>query len=78
MLTPTDKNNIRNFDKLKENHKRIFKHRLRLKCISAIKDMQYVLASYEKLNIKPDKFVDIIGLADLMGQYEELCLLQNM
>ena len=64
--------------KLKDNHKRIFKHRLRVKCVSSIRDIQYVLANYEKLGIKPDKFIDIIKLTELLEQYENLCLLQNM
>jgi len=78
MLTPTDIKNINNFENLKEGHKRIFKYRLRFKCISAIKDIQYVLANHKKLNIKIDKFLDVNEVINLLDQYENLCLLQNM
>jgi len=78
MLTPSDIKKIKNFENLEEGHKRTFKHRLRFKCISAIKDVQYVLANYEKLNTKPDKFVDVNEVINLLDQYENLCLLQNM
>ena len=78
MLTPSDKDNIKKFERLGANHKRVFKHRLRVKCISAIRDIQFVLSHYEKLRLKPDKFIDIIELTELLEQYESLCLLQNM
>ena len=78
MLTPTDKNNMENFKRLSGGHQRTFKHRLKIKCTTAIKDIQFVLTNYEKLGIKPDKFVNIIELTNLMEQYENLCLLQNM
>lgn len=78
MLTPTDKKNIQQFVDLKSNHQRVFKHRLRNKCISSIKDMEYVLLCYKELKIKPDKFVDINSIISLIKTYENVCILQNM
>lgn len=75
MLTQREKENINNFETLKKNHQRVFKHRLKKRCLSAIKDLRFVIINYEKLGIKIDLFVDI---NELMGLYEELCLLQNM
>lgn len=77
MLTPTDKRNIQKFETLKPNHQRVFKHRLRHKCITAIKDIEYVLTYCNELQIRPDKFVDINSLISLMKTYEDTCLLQN-
>ena len=78
MLTTTDIENIRNFENLNSNSQRVFKHRLKKKCLSAIKDVQYVLVYHEKLNTKPDKFVDVNEVINLLDQYENLCLLQNV
>jgi len=78
MLTSTDLKNIKNFDNLNANHQRVFKHRLRKKCISAIKDIQYVFIHHKKLNIKIDKFLEINEVINLLDQYENLCLLQNV
>lgn len=78
MLTPTDQRNIQKFGLLKPNHQRVFKHRLRKKCISAIKDIECVLSHCRKLKIKPDKFVDLNSIISLIKTYEEICILQNM
>ena len=78
MLTPTDKRNIQSFELLNQNHQRVFKHRLRKKCISAIKDIECVLSHCRELKIKPDKFVDINSIISLIKTYEEICILQNM
>jgi len=78
MLNPTDLENIRNFENLNANSQRVFKHRLKKKCISAITDIQYVLAHYKKLNIKIDKFLEVNEVINLLDQYENLCLLQNV
>ncbi len=78
MLTPSDRKNIENFENLKSNHQRVFKHRLRMKCLSAIKDIRYVLSNCIKLDIKPDRFIDINELVDLLEDYDHACLLQNM
>lgn len=78
MLTPTDKKNIQQFESLKPNHQRVFKHRLSHKCLSSIKDIEYILLNYNKLGLKPDKFVDINSLISLMTTYENVCLLQNV
>jgi len=78
MLTPTDKNNIKNFESLKEGHKRTFKHRLIKKCRQFPEDLEVVLLHYEKINIKVDKIIDINQLTKLLKLYENLCLLQNM
>ena len=77
MLSKADRKNIEHFEKLNSSHQRVFKHRLRKKCIFAIKDLQYVFENCLKLDIKPDKFIDVVGLFDLLGQYEDACLLQN-
>lgn len=78
MLTPTDIKNIKNFESLKVNHKRVFKHRLIKKCSSSLRDIEIVLNNYEKLNLKIDKVLDINQLINLLELYESLSLLQNM
>ncbi len=78
MLTPTDKQNIENFDKLNVNHKRVFKHRLIQKCQQFQKDFEFVLLNFEKLNLKVDKITDIVQLTRLLELYEDLSKLQNM
>lgn len=75
MLTQREKENISNFGDLKKNHQRVFKHRLKKKCLSAIKDTKIVIMNYEKLGIKIDLFVDI---NELIGLYEDISLLQNL
>ena len=78
MLTPTDKRNLKNFWSLTSNHQRVFKFRLKNKCVSALKDVEFVLSNYEKLNIKVNKILDINQLVNLLEWYERLCLLQNV
>lgn len=78
MLTPTDKNNLKNFEKLTPNHQRVFKHRIIEKCNSALRDIETVASYHEKLKLKIDKFLDINKIVDLMKLYEDLCLLQNV
>ena len=78
MLTPTDKQNIENFDKLSINHKRVFKHRLIQKCQQFQKDFEFVLLNFKKLNLKVDKVTDIVQLTRLLELYEDLSKLQNM
>jgi len=78
MLTPTDKQNIKNFDKLSINHQRVFKHRLIQKCQQFQKDFEFVLLNFEKLNLKVDKITDIVQLTRLLELYEDLSKLQNM
>ena len=78
MLTPTDKQNIENFDKLNINHKRVFKHRLIHKCQQFQKDFEFVLLNFQKLNLKVDKITDIVQLTRLLELYEDLSKLQNM
>lgn len=78
MLTPTDKDNLENFEKLKPNSRRVFKHRLIKKCNSALKDIEIVAGYHEKLKLKIDKFLDINKIVDIMKLYEDLCLLQNV
>jgi len=78
MLTPTNKKNIKDFENLPINHQRVFKHRLMKQCRQSLKDIEYVLLNYEKLNLKVDKVVDINQLTKLLELYEKLCLLQNM
>lgn len=78
MLTPTDKKNIHQFKTLKPNHQRVFKHRLRKKCISSIRDIRYVLLNYDKMKLRLDKFVQLEDLISLIKTYEEVYLLQNM
>jgi len=78
MLTPTDKQNIENFDKLSINHKRVFKHRLIRKCQQFQKDFEFILLNFQKLNLKVDKVTDIVQLTRLLELYEDLSKLQNM
>jgi hypothetical protein len=78
MLTPTDIENLKNFEKLKPNHKRVFKHRITEKCISSLKDIEVVLTYHEQLRLKINKILDIDHLMNLMEWYEKLCLLQNV
>lgn len=78
MLTPSDKSKIQNFDKLKENHKRVFKHRLKKKCILAVEDIKYLLLNYEELSLKPRGFININSVIDIIELYEKVSLLQNM
>ena len=78
MLTPTDKQNIENFDKLSINHKRVFKHRLIQKCQQFQKDFEFILLNFEKLNLKVDKVTDIVQLTRLLELYGDLSKLQNM
>jgi hypothetical protein len=78
MLTPTDFKNINNFEHLKTNHQRVFKHRLINKFQKFQQDLEYVLLHYEKLNIKIDKIVDINKLTNLLELYEHISKLQNM
>jgi len=78
MLTPTDRKNIKNFERLNLNHKRVFKHRLIKKCLKAQRDIEFVLLHYDELGLKIDKVIDIIQLSKLMELYEELTKLQNM
>jgi len=77
MLTPSDLKNIRNFKTLTKNHKRVFKHRLLKKCRDSLKGIEYVLLSYDKLNLKVDKTIDIVQLIKLRELYEDLSKLQN-
>jgi len=78
MLTPTDKENLMNFEKLKSTHQRVFKHRLMKKCTSSLKDIEVVLSNHERLKIKINKVLDINQLVNLMDWYEKISLLQNM
>jgi hypothetical protein len=78
MLTPTDKQNIENFDRLSINHQRVFKHRLIQKCQQFQKDFEFVLLNLEKLNLKVDKITDIVKLKRLLELYGDLSKLQNM
>ena len=78
MLTPTDRKNIAGFVKLKTNHQRVFKHRLIKKCVSSLKDIEFVLNNYEKLGIKINRALDIHQLLNLVELYENLSLLQNV
>lgn len=78
MLTPSDKKNIKIFESLKENHKRVFKCRLIKKCRSALKDIEFLLLHYEELKLKVDRVIDIDQLTKLLELYEKLCLLQNV
>lgn len=78
MLTPTNKKNIKNFEKLTVNHKRVFRHRLIKKFLQFQKDLEIVLLNHEKLGIKVNKIVDIVQLTKLLELYENLSKLQNM
>ena len=78
MLTPTNKKNIENFENLSINRQRVFKHRLIKQCQQSLKDIEYVLLNYEKLNLKIDKVIDINQLIKLLELYEDLSKLQNM
>jgi hypothetical protein len=66
MLTPTDKQNIGDFDKLSINHKRVFKHRLIRKCQQFQRDFEFILLNFEKLNLKVDKITDIVQLTKFL------------
>lgn len=73
MLTPTDFNHIRNFDKLRYNHQKIFRHRVKKKCKNTLKDIKYVLLNYQKLRIRfPEKIVNVDDLVDLIQVLEDL------
>lgn len=78
MLTPTDKKNINNFEKLNINHQRVFKHRLIKKCSNSLKDIEYVLLNQETLKVKIDKIIGVVQLVNLLELYENLSKLQNM
>lgn len=78
MLTPSDKKKIENFESLRINHQRVFKHRLIKKCLQFQKDLEFILLYHEKLNIKVDKIIDINQLTKLLELYENLSILQNM
>ena len=78
MLTPTDKQNIANFDKLSINHKRVFKHRLIQKCKQFQQDFEFVLLHFEKLNVKVDKVVDLLQIIRILEIYYELTELQKV
>jgi len=77
MLTPTDIKNIENFENLKVNTRRVFKHRLIKKFRNFQEDLEFVLIHYEKLNLKADKIIDIVQLAKLLKLYEDLKKLPN-
>lgn len=78
MLTNSDKNNIKNFERLKINQKRVFKHRLIRKFRDFQIDLEFVLLNYERLGIKADKIVDIIQLSKILDLYSDISTLQNM
>ncbi|MDO8623243.1 MAG: hypothetical protein Q7R52_03270 [archaeon] len=78
MLTPSDRKKIENFESLKINHQRVFKHRLIKKCRQFPEDLEFVLMYYDKMGIKVDKIIDINQLTKLLELYENLSKLQNM
>lgn len=78
MLTPTDLKNIKNFEKLNPNHRRVFKHRLIKKCVACQKDLEFVLLNYVGLGLKADKIIDIEQLVNVVKCYEKLYTLQNV
>ena len=78
MLTPTDKNNIKDFENLKVTHQRTFKHRLIKKCAQFPKDLKFVLLHYEQLNLKIEKLINPLLLFEIIELYENLLKLQNM
>ncbi len=78
MLTPTDRQNLKNFEKLRPSHQRVFKYRLIEKFRKFQEDLEIVLLHYERLNIKADKIININQLTKLLKLYKDLCLLQNM
>jgi hypothetical protein len=78
MLTPTDKRNLNNLEKLTPNHKGVFKHRIKKKCNSALKDIEFVARNCEKFGFKIDKILNINQLTNLILCYEKLALLQNV
>ncbi len=77
MLTQTDKDNIKDFDKLNKNHQRVFRHRLCKKFIKFQEDLEIVLLNYERLDLKIDKIVNITQLIKLLELYENISKLQN-
>jgi len=78
MITPTDKRNIENFEGMKINHQRVFKHRLIKKCRQFQKDIEFVMLNHDRLGIKADKIIDIVQLTKVFELYENLSKLQNM
>ena len=62
MFTDRQIENIKNFDKLKSNHRRVFRYVLRKKCEKVLKHLNFLLLNYHNLLIRP---TDIINLQDL-------------
>jgi len=73
MLTFTDYQNVRNFEKLTYNHQKVFRHRIKTKCKDCLKDLKYVLLNYKKLKIyNPNKIIDLDDLMEILQFYEDL------
>jgi len=66
MLTNKQIANIRNFDNLTSNHRRVFRYMLRKKCEKTINHLIFVLANYEKLHLRPEDIVNLQNLEELI------------
>ena len=70
MLTPSDKIKLKQYDLLTDNHKSVFKHRLKKKCKSAVEDIEITLLYCQQLKIQPDDIIEIDKLHKLLETYE--------
>lgn len=72
MITDRNIKNIQNFDKLKPNHRRVFRYHLRKKCEKIINHLMFVLANHEKLRLQPEDVIKIKELEELVKLFTKI------
>jgi hypothetical protein len=72
MLTNKQITNIKNFDGLSKNYKRVLRYRLRKTSSKTIKDLKLLLLKHHDMDIKIDDLVDVQELRDLVETYVKL------
>ena len=69
--------NIMNFSKLSKNHQRVFRHRLKRKFKSFVKDLEYVMLHNQTLKLDIEDIIDVEQLMNLLEIYENHKKLQK-
>ena len=72
MLTNRQIENIKNFDRLKSNHRRVLRYFLRKKCEKALKHLNFLLLNYQNLHIRPTDIINLQDLNDLIKNLKKI------
>jgi len=72
MLTDRQIENIKNFDRLKSNHRRVFRYVLKRKLEKTLSHLNLILLNYQNLHLRPTDIINLEELNELVDNFNKI------